>query len=80
MPLNFAEVEAPKAPVEFFIVNKKARPLELEGEVLPELIRKVSKLLGQMTQYALKRARQRGYDASVTWHMNMGPCMLWHGA
>lgn len=41
MPLNFQEIEKPKEPVEFFVKNTKARPLELEGEVLPELIRKV---------------------------------------
>ncbi len=41
MPLDFAENEKPRAPVEFFITNTKARPLDLEGEVLPELIRRV---------------------------------------
>ncbi|KAJ9522708.1 hypothetical protein QJQ45_019881 [Haematococcus lacustris] len=40
MPLNFHDNEKPREPVEFFIVNTKARPMELEGEVLPELIRK----------------------------------------
>jgi hypothetical protein len=41
MPLNFTENEKPREPVEFFVVNTKARPLDLEGEVLPELIRRV---------------------------------------
>ncbi|KAJ9522405.1 hypothetical protein QJQ45_008301 [Haematococcus lacustris] len=32
MPLNFHDNEKPREPVEFFIVNTKARPMELEGE------------------------------------------------
>jgi hypothetical protein len=41
MPLNFTEHEKPREPVEFFITNTKARPMDLEGEVVPLLIHKV---------------------------------------
>jgi hypothetical protein len=51
MPLNFTEVEKPKEPVEFFVTNTKARPLELEGEVVPELIHKVCGVPSAATAY-----------------------------
>ena len=40
MPLDFVEVERAK-PVEFFASNARTRPQGLEGEVIPELIRRV---------------------------------------
>ncbi|GAX78975.1 hypothetical protein CEUSTIGMA_g6415.t1 [Chlamydomonas eustigma] len=41
MPLDFVEAEKPKGPVEFFQANLNTRPLHLEGEVIPDLIRRV---------------------------------------
>mmetsp|Transcript_14429 Transcript_14429/g.39090 ORF Transcript_14429/g.39090 Transcript_14429/m.39090 type:complete len:380 (+) Transcript_14429:236-1375(+) len=40
MPLNFAEAEKPKVTQDIFVPNPNARPWELEGEVIPELIRR----------------------------------------
>ncbi len=45
MPLDFHEDDKPKGPVEFFTANTKSRPQHLEGEVIPELIRRVRKNL-----------------------------------
>ncbi len=46
MPLEFVEEDKPKDnKVEsFFKVNTRTRPLQLDGEVLPELISKVRRL------------------------------------
>ena len=38
--MDFVEVERAK-PVEFFASNARTRPQGLEGEVIPELIRRV---------------------------------------
>jgi hypothetical protein len=42
MPIDFVENVKAQAPVEFFRQDTKARPQNLEGEVLPELIHRVS--------------------------------------
>lgn len=44
MPLDFVEVEKAGPVVEFFNRDTKTRPQHLEGEVIPELIHRVSRI------------------------------------
>jgi hypothetical protein len=50
MGIDFVEVEEKRAVVELFRADTKARPLHLEGEVIPRLIAKVGdEKLGRLT-------------------------------
>lgn len=41
MPIDFVEESVRAAPVELFDANSKARPLHLEGEVIPQILARV---------------------------------------
>lgn len=63
MPIEFEEVVKKKViQTEFFPTNTKARPLQLDGEVVPDLIRTVS---------CMVRRGQRGSGCKM-WDVDPG--------